>query len=65
MKKIIDDCVGCTSMGLHCLGHACSKRSREIHCCDNCEEEETLYHFEGGEYCIECIMEMLEVVRDV
>lgn len=64
MKKIIDNCVGCTSMGLHCIGASCPNRSREILCCDKCESEETLYHFEGGEYCIECIIGMLEKVQD-
>lgn len=64
MKKIIDECVDCTSMGLHCMGAACSKRRQEIHVCDNCECNDTLYHFEGGEYCIDCIIDMLERVQD-
>lgn len=64
MTKEIDNCVGCTSMGLPCKGSSCSKRRRKIRCCDNCELEETLYHFDGGEYCINCIKKMLEVVED-
>lgn len=65
MKKIVSDCVGCTSMGLHCIDPACTNRSREIRCCDKCEAEETLYHFDGGEYCLDCIVEKLEIVREV
>lgn len=64
MIKEVDNCVDCRSMGLHCIGASCPNRRRKVHCCDNCELEETLYHFEGGEYCIDCITEMLEMVRD-
>ena len=64
MIKKIDNCVGCTTIGMHCIGEACPNRSYVTHCCDNCESEETLYYFEGGEYCIDCIKDMLEMVRD-
>jgi hypothetical protein len=64
MRKVVDNCVGCTSMGLPCKGVSCPNRSQEILCCDKCEvSDETLYHFEGGEYCIDCIKEMLEKVE--
>ena len=58
MIKIIDDCVDCTSMGLHCQGPSCPNRRREVHCCDGCGSEEELYYFEGGEYCSYCIDSM-------
>lgn len=65
MLMTIDNCVDCTSMGLHCRGASCPNRSMKVHCCDGCESsEETLYYFDGGEYCIYCITEMLEMVRD-
>lgn len=64
MIKIVDDCVGCTSMGLPCKGLSCRNRSHEIQCCDKCESEEALYHFEGGEYCFECFLDMGGVLED-
>lgn len=60
MVKIINDCVGCTSMGMRCIGPACPNRRREVHCCDNCGATDFLYDFEGGEYCGEC----MESLRD-
>lgn len=64
MIMIIDECVDCTSMGLHCQGASCSNRRQKIHVCDNCNIHDTLYYFEGGEYCIDCIIDMLEIVED-
>ena len=31
--------------------------------CDSCGNEDVLYEYEGGEYCIECIKDMLTVVE--
>ena len=64
MTKEIDNCVGCTSIGLPCKGSSCPNRRHKILCCDKCESETTLYHFEGGVYCIDCIEEMLDPVED-
>lgn len=58
MTKEVNDCVGCTSMGLPCIGAACPNRRREVHCCDRCGAEDVLYDFEGGEYCGECMERM-------
>lgn len=38
MKRIDDSCVGCTSVGLSCLGSACPNSPREIEFCDDCSD---------------------------
>lgn len=66
MKKTENECVGCTSLGLHCLGDACSKRNILHYYCDKCGEEfepEALYVNEDGEeLCTECILSNYETV---
>ena len=64
MRKIVDNCVDCTSMGLHCLGASCSNRRHEVSCCDNCGAEETLYDHDGKEYCSYCLEEIMEAEDD-
>ena len=64
MKKIENECVGCTEIGLPCLGIACPKRNVPHWYCDECGEEEELYHYDGRELCIECIKNLLEKVED-
>ena len=63
MIEYRDECVGCTSMGLHCLGSVCPNRNVPYHICDDCGDETTLYKFEGEELCLDCILERLEVVE--
>ena len=62
MKRIENECVGCPD-GMGCLGVSCPNRNVPRFYCDNCGAEETLYEFEGGEFCIECIKDMLNVVE--
>lgn len=62
MRKIEDECVGCTSVGLHCLGASCQNRNIVRFYCDRCGCEEKLYHYEGEELCVDCILEELKVV---
>ncbi len=38
MVKWIDNCVGCTDQGLHCMGSGCPNRGRWVECCDRCME---------------------------
>lgn len=54
-----NDCVDC---GLPCLGNACSYINVKHYYCDECGNEDTLYHFDGYELCIDCIKDRLEVV---
>lgn len=63
MKKIENECVGCVDIGLPCMGSSCSKRHVAHYYCDDCGEEETLYHFEGEELCVNCIIKRLEIVE--
>lgn len=39
MTVFEDMCVGCTSLGLPCLGRACPRRRVEVHYCDQCGDE--------------------------
>lgn len=62
MVKLENECVGCPpNMG--CLGDSCPYRNVPHFYCDECGEEEVLYEFEGGEYCLDCIANMLKVVE--
>ena len=61
MIKIENHCVGCPSeMG--CLGHSCPYTDVVCYYCDECDEEKTLYHFDGEQLCINCIEKRLEKV---
>jgi hypothetical protein len=68
VKKLENECVGCTSLGLHCLGDACSKRNILHYYCDKCGEEfepEALYVTEDDEdLCEECILENFPTVKE-
>ena len=59
MTKIENECVDC---GLPCLGDSCPYRNVVRYYCDKCKEEETLYHFDGDELCINCIEKNLKKV---
>lgn len=63
MKKIIDNCVGCTDIGLQCIGKSCPNKAYLSSVCDSCEREVKLYKYNGGEYCSECILDELEEVE--
>ena len=62
MVRIVNDCVGCYELGLHCMPN-CNKRYTEVHYCDRCDEEiqeEDIFVIDGEEICYECRLEMLE-----
>lgn len=63
MKKTENECVGCTSVGLHCLGSGCPNRSVTRYYCDECGCEEKLYYFDGRELCVDCLLEEVDVVE--
>lgn len=58
MIKYENDCVDC---GFPCLGDSCKHKNVPHYYCDSCGDEETLYYWEGGQYCEECI---LAIVRE-
>ena len=63
MKRIENECVGCTSIGLSCLGISCPNRNVVRFYCDKCGEEEKLYYYNGEELCQDCLLEKFEVVE--
>lgn len=62
MVRYEDECVGCTSMGMRCLGSMCPNRNVPHLYCDECGEEDELYEYEGEQLCLHCIEERLEKV---
>ena len=64
MKKTENECVGCTSLGLPCLGSGCPNWAVTRWYCDKCGEEAQLYLFDDQELCIDCIETMLEKVEE-
>lgn len=60
MKKILNECVDC---GLPCKGNACPYRNVTHYYCDKCGAEETLYHYEDKELCIECLSQRFAIVE--
>lgn len=63
MKKIENECVGCVSMGLHCIGVSCPNRSVVRFCCDRCGDETTLYYYYGEEICSHCLLGEFKVIE--
>lgn len=62
MKRIENECVGCPpEMG--CLGDSCPNRNVPHYYCDNCGNEEKLYHYDNDELCEECLLKNFEVVE--
>lgn len=66
MRTVTNECVGCTSMGLPCIGSSCRNRNVTRYYCDRCKEEfepEKLYQYFGEEVCAECILKDFEKVE--
>ena len=61
MKRIENECVGC-SPDLGCLGSGCPYLNVPHYYCDKCDEEETLYYYDGEELCADCLLEKFEIV---
>jgi hypothetical protein len=64
MVKIENHCVGCTDLGLHCIGSHCRNRNVEVHYCDRCGGEipdGDINEVDGCEYCDDCYDELYEV----
>ena len=56
MMRIEDHCVGCTDLGLHCIGPHCRNANVEVHYCDECGSElEDIYEVDGEELCEYCL----------
>lgn len=65
LETVHNECVGCSTLGLPCLGASCSNRE-VIHiryCCDDCNEvfePHQLYDVDGEEVCLSCLKKRLE-----
>ena len=63
--RIENECVGCPpNMG--CMGSACPYREVPHYFCDECEDDvdpTELYKYDGGEYCKDCLLEIVETVE--
>ena len=55
MVRFENECGGCTSVGLPCLGSSCRNLNVPRFYCDKCGWEETLYDWNGQELCVDCI----------
>ena len=64
MIKCENECVGCTDMGMPCMGDHCPNRNVPRLYCDRCRQEvEELRHYEGEQVCNDCILENYEIVE--
>lgn len=53
-------CCACATGAYPCAGDQCPNLQDVPHyCCDDCGEEKTLYLFDGGELCLDCIFDSL------
>ena len=54
----VDECVGCSGMGLPCLGSSCPNRNAIHYKCDGCGDEDVpLYEYDdGSQLCEGCII---------
>lgn len=68
MIEIESQCVGCRSIGLHCLGHSCPNREVEVRHCDRCGCEigdmTDYYLVDDEELCEECLKEEFKVTEE-
>ena len=64
MKRIEDECVGCSSIGIPCFGISCPNKNVVRYYCDRCKDEEyPLYHYDGEEICAKCLLSEFEIVE--
>ena len=61
MKIIESDCVGCV---LPCIYEACPHYQVEVHYCDECGYEDTLYETDWGELCEDCLLKKFSKVGE-
>lgn len=66
MRKIENHCVGCTSLGLHCIGSHCRNRNVEVPYCDICGDEicGEIHDEDGRDLCDDCYDEINENRED-
>ena len=62
MIRIENHCVGCTDLGMHCIGSHCRNRHVEVHYCDKCDPNcvqplHKVLEVDGEELCEDCLKE--------
>lgn len=60
MIKYKNECVDC---GLPCIYDACCYFRVPHFICDDCNEEDDLYEFDGEQLCLRCVKKRLEKVN--
>ena len=63
MKSTSNECVGCTDLGIHCIGSSCPNLDVTRYYCDECECEDTLYETEYGELCMDCLIKKFPIIE--
>lgn len=63
MVEYENECLGCVSLGIGCVGQCCPNRNVPYYYCDECGDSDDLYEFDGEELCIECIKKRLVKVN--
>ena len=61
MKKVENECVGCD---WPCIYEACPYWAVKRFYCDECEEENQLYWWDGQQLCLGCVEARLERVEE-
>lgn len=71
MMCIENECVGCSSLGLPCLGSGCPNRNVVRFYCDNCGTEidpgflrDEPEEYDGQHYCEDCLVELGYIEED-
>ena len=62
MIIIENECVECPP-DIGCLGDSCPYKNVPRLYCDECEEENQLYWWDGRQLCLDCIEKQLEKVE--
>lgn len=62
MHRYENQCCDCAVPAYPCMGNSCPLRRVLVTECDKCgNSEDTLYHWNGGEYCLDCIIQDLDL----
>ena len=65
MLRPVDECVGCSGMGMPCMGSRCPNRNVPHWFCDKCDDEfepEALYDYNDEMLCAECLLNQFDTV---
>lgn len=66
MIKYENQCVGCTDVGLYCMGVGCPNRKVAVYYCDQCGAElYDVFMVDGEHLCESCLHEMFRVDVEV